>query len=106
MFDCVIPTRNARNGHLFTSEGIKRIRNAKYKNLDDPIDKNSDNPVCKNYSAGYIHHLFNAKEMLGGMLLSLHNIYFYQSLMADIRKSIEEDRFMSFSKEFLESYKS
>ena len=82
------------------------IRNAKYKNLDDPIDKNSDNPVCKNYSAGYIHHLFNAKEMLGGMLLSLHNIYFYQSLMADIRKSIEEDRFMSFSKEFLESYKS
>ena len=106
MFDCVLPTRSGRNGQAFTRHGPINIRNAKYKNLDDPIDKNSDNPVCKNYSAGYIHHLFNAKEMLGGMLLSLHNIYFYQSLMADIRKSIEEDRFMSFSKEFLESYKS
>ena len=106
MFDCVLPTRSGRNGQAFTRHGPINIRNAKYKNLDDPIDKNSDNPVCKNYSAGYIHHLFNAKEMLGGMLLSLHNIYFYQSLMADIRKSIEEDRFMYFSKEFLESYKS
>ncbi|MFL2890641.1 MAG: tRNA guanosine(34) transglycosylase Tgt, partial [Candidatus Pelagibacterales bacterium] len=78
MFDCVLPTRSGRTGQGFTSLGPINVRNAKHKLSDHPIDPISQNPICKNYSLGYIHHLFNAKEMLGGMLLSLHNIYFYQ----------------------------
>ena len=75
MFDCVLPTRSGRTGQGFTSNGPINVRNAKYKLSDQPIDPNSKNPICEKYSLGYIHHLFNAKEMLGGMLLSLHNIY-------------------------------
>ena len=105
MFDCVLPTRSGRNGQAFTTEGPINIRNSKYKNLDEPIDLWSDNPICREYSAGYIHHLFNAKEMLGGMLLSLHNIYFYQQLMSDIRKAISNRSFEKFNKDFLQRYK-
>ena len=104
MFDCVLPTRSGRNGQAFTSIGPINIRNSKYKNSDKPLDENNDNPICKEYSAGYIHHLFNAKEMLGGMLLSLHNIYFYQNMMKEIRKSIEANNFANYSKEFLFRY--
>ena len=104
MFDCVLPTRSGRNGQAFTSIGPINIRNAKYKNSDKSLDENSENPICKEYSAGYIHHLFNAKEMLGGMLLSLHNIYFYQNMMKEIRQSIESNNFDNYAKEFLFSY--
>ena len=104
MFDCVLPTRNGRNGQAFTKNGTVNIRNSKFKQLNSSIDPESDNPVCNTYSAAYLHHLFNAKEMLGGMLLSLHNIYFYQNLMKEIRASIEEKRFQRFSEEFLSNY--
>ena len=104
MFDCVLPTRSGRNGQAFTKNGTINIRNAKYKNLKTSIDPESDNPVCNSYSAAYLHHLFNAKEMLGGMLLSLHNIYFYQNLMNEIRISIEEKNFHDFAKKFLNKY--
>ena len=104
MFDCVIPTRSGRNGQAFTKNGPINIRNAKYKRLDDSIDPASNNPVCSTYSAAYLHHLFNAKEMLGGMLLSLHNIYFYQCLMKDIRVSISEKKFQNFANNFLSQY--
>ena len=105
MFDCVLPTRSGRNGQAFTSMGPINIRNSKYKNSDMSLDEGSDNPICKEYSAGYIHHLFNAKEMLGGMLLSLHNIYFYQNMMKEIRKAIEENSFDEYSTKFLSRYK-
>ena len=104
MFDCVLPTRSGRNGQAFTKNGTVNIRNSKFKQLNSSIDPESDNPVCNTYSAAYLHHLFNAKEMLGGMLLSLHNIYFYQNLMKEIRISIEEKRFQRFSEEFLGNY--
>jgi queuine tRNA-ribosyltransferase len=104
MFDCVLPTRSGRNGQAFTNTGSINIRNAKYKNLDEPIDKDSKNPICREYSAGYIHHLFNAKEMLGGMLLSLHNIYFYQNMMNEIRNAIDGNSFKKYSEDFLKKY--
>ena len=106
MFDCVLPTRSGRTGQAFTSLGPINVRNAKYKLSNQPIDINSNNPICKNYSLGYIHHLFNAKEMLGGMLLSLHNIYFYQEMMQGIRKAIEEGNLTKFNKQFRENYNS
>ena len=104
MFDCVLPTRKGRNGQAFTKSGPINIRNAKYKSLDVSIDPESNNPICRDYSAGYIHHLFNAKEMLGGMLLSLHNIYFYQEMMRNIRTSIENNEFEKFRADFLSKY--
>ncbi len=105
MFDCVLPTRSGRNGQAFTSSGPINIRNSKYKNSEKSLDEGSDNPICKEYSAGYIHHLFNAKEMLGGMLLSLHNIYFYQNMMKEIREAIETSSFENYSTKFLSKYK-
>ena len=105
MFDCVLPTRSGRNGQAFTSTGSINIRNSKYKNSEKSLDEDSDNPICKEYSAGYIHHLFNAKEMLGGMLLSLHNIYFYQNMMKEIREAIETASFDQYSTKFLSKYK-
>ena len=105
MFDCVLPTRSGRNGQAFTSTGPINIRNSKYKNSDMSLDEGSDNPICKEYSAGYIHHLFSVKEMLGGMLLSLHNIYFYQQLMSDIREAISNRSFEKFYTDFLQRYK-
>ena len=74
--------------------------------MNESIDPLSENPITKNYSAGYLHHLFNAKEMLGGMLLSLHNIYFYQDMMREIRDSIKNNKFQIFSNEFKKRYNS
>ncbi len=90
MFDCVIPTRNARNGQLFTSEGKKQIRNAKYSHLFEPPDKNCDCYVCKNYTLAYLHHLFKCKEILGIMLATYHNIYFLKSEIEKIKKELFE----------------
>ena len=100
MFDCVLPTRNARNGQLFTSEGVINIRNAEYKNSDEPIDKNCDSKVSQNYSRAYLNHLQRTNEMLGSMLATYHNIYYYQSLMKDIRDSIKDNLFEKFLKDF------
>ena len=100
MFDCVLPTRNARNGQLFTSEGVINIRNAEYKDSDDPIDKNCDGKVSQNYSRAYLNHLQRTNEMLGSMLATYHNIYYYQSLMKDIRNAIKDNLFAKFLKDF------
>jgi len=100
MFDCVMPTRNARNGHLFTSEGIVRIRNAKYEKDTAPLDPNCSCYTCKNYSRAYLKHLHRCNEILGSRLNTIHNLHYYQDLMRDIRKSIEEDRFEEFRREF------
>ncbi len=100
MFDCVIPTRNARNGQLFTHEGVLNIRNAPYKKSEEPLDKYCDCKVCKNYSRAYINHLDRTNEMLASMLSSYHNIYYYQSLMKDIRDSINNNIFAKFLKDF------
>ncbi|MDC0030091.1 tRNA guanosine(34) transglycosylase Tgt [Pseudomonadota bacterium] len=100
MFDCVLPTRNARNGQLITSYGVLNIRNAPSKNSDDPIDPKCGCKVCKNYSQAYLNHLDKTNEMLGSILNSFHNIYYYQSLMNEIRLSIESDSFAKFIKDF------
>ena len=100
MFDCVLPTRNARNGQLITSYGVLNIRNAPSKNSDEPIDPCCECKVCKNYSQAYLNHLDKTNEMLGSILNSFHNIHYYQSLMQDIRLSIETDSFAKFIKDF------
>ncbi len=100
MFDCVLPTRNARNGQLITSYGVLNIRNAPSKNSDNPIDPSCGCKVCKNYSQAYLNHLDKTNEMLGSILNSFHNIYYYQTLMNEIRLSIESDSFAKFIKDF------
>lgn len=100
MFDCVIPTRNARNGHLFTSEGVVKIRNAKYAMDTEPLDKNCGCYACQNYSRAYLHHLDKCNEILGAHLNSVHNIYYYEHLMAQIREAIAEDRLIEFVRQF------
>ncbi len=104
MFDCVLPTRNARHGYLFTSLGPIHIKNSKYKEDNTPLDPNCSCYVCKNYSKAYLRHLFVSKELLSLRLNSYHNIYFYQKLMKDIRASIESNKFHSFKKKFLSIY--
>ncbi|MBK2356643.1 tRNA guanosine(34) transglycosylase Tgt [Francisella hispaniensis] len=105
MFDCVMPSRNARNGHIFTSEGVIKIRNSKYKDDISPLDPNCDCYTCKNFTKSYLHHLDKTKEILGSRLNTIHNLTFYQNLMKSIRKALDESRFAEFRKEFLANYK-
>ncbi len=98
-FDCVMPSRNARHGTIFTSQGILNIMNAKYECDSLPLDPNCDCPTCRNFSRAYIRHLFKAKEMLAMRLAVMHNLYFYNNLMKEIREAIEEDRFASYKNE-------
>ncbi len=100
-FDCVITSRNARHGYLFTSKGRVHILNEKYKSDTTPIDPDCGCPACKNFSKGYMRHLMKAGEMLGMRLCVLHNLYFYNDLMANIRTAIEENRFDKFREEAL-----
>lgn len=93
MFDCVMPTRNARNGHLFTRFGDVRIKNATYKNDLSPLDNSCDCCTCKNFTRAYLHHLFRCKEILGGILNSIHNLRFYQKIMQEMRDAISEHKF-------------
>ncbi len=95
MFDCVLPTRNGRNGWAFTDRGVIRIRNHQYERDDRPLQEGCGCPACQR-SRGYLRHLFLSGEMLGPVLLSLHNIWYYQRLMAEARQAIEEDRFEEF----------
>jgi len=92
MFDCVIPTRHARTGHLFSSQGVVRIRNSRYANDTGPVDPNCDCYTCAHYSRAYLRHLEKCGEMLGSRLSTIHNLHYYQSLMSDIRHAIETDR--------------
>ena len=103
MFDCVLPTRIARNGTAFTSQGKVVVRNGKYKDDFTPLDPNCDCYCCRSYSKAYIRHLLNAGEVLGGRMLSLHNITYLINLMQRIRDAIFEDRFLDFVREFRES---
>ena len=100
MFDCVIPTRNARNGFIFTRFGKLNIRNSKHQLDTAPIDEHCGCYTCKNYSRSYLRHLDKCSEMLGAHLNTIHNLYYYQELMREIRKSIEENRFDDFVSEF------
>ncbi|MDP3042568.1 MAG: tRNA guanosine(34) transglycosylase Tgt [Candidatus Omnitrophota bacterium] len=104
MFDCVIPTRYGRNGTAFTSGGKIIIRNAAYTEDFRPLDPKCSCYVCQNFSRAYLRHLFNAKEMLGLVLLSLHNVYFFLDLMRQIRAAIKEDKFSQFKQMFLMDY--
>lgn len=100
MFDCVMPTRNARNGHLFTSQGVVRIRNAQHRNDTRPLDVDCSCYTCVNFSRAYLHHLDKCGEMLGAQLNTLHNLHYYQRLMADLRQAIEQGRVAAFAKGF------
>ncbi|MBQ4036996.1 MAG: tRNA guanosine(34) transglycosylase Tgt [Clostridia bacterium] len=99
LFDCVMPSRNARHGHLVTHQGIINLNNNRYERDPLPIDPECQCPVCQRYSRAYIRHLLKAKEMLGQRLCVMHNLFFYNRLMADIRKALDEDRFEEFRAE-------
>lgn len=100
MFDCVMPTRNARNGVLFTSFGKVSIKQARYRDDDRPLDPECQCYVCRNYSRAYLRHLYTSKEILASVLNTQHNLYYYQQLMAEIRRSLETGTFMEFRDEF------
>jgi queuine tRNA-ribosyltransferase len=100
MFDCVMPTRNARNGHLFTRFGDLRIRNARYKSDERPIDESCACTACRGFSRAYLHHLDRCGEMLGPMLASIHNLHYYLNLMRELREALDEGRFASFAEKF------
>lgn len=102
LFDCVMPTRNARHGHAFTSQGCRNLMNAKYELDSLPLDEQCSCPICQKYSRAYIHHLFKAKEILAMRLMVMHNLYFYNNLMKDIRRSLDENRFEEFYREKVE----
>ena len=101
-FDCVYPSRNGRHGHVYTKFGKINLFNAQYEKDDRPIEEGCQCPVCKNYTRAYVRHLLKAKEMLGMRFCVLHNLYFYNHLMEDIRGAIEEGRYSAFKKERLE----
>ena len=101
-FDCVITSRNARHANLFTDIGVLNLNNKKFEKDDRPLQEGCQCPACKNYTRGYIRHLIKAKEMLGMRLCVLHNLYFYNNLMAEIRSAIEENRFAQYKAEMLE----
>jgi queuine tRNA-ribosyltransferase len=102
MFDCVLPTRNARNGWLFTRYGDIRIRNARYRDDTAPLDERCACYTCRNYSRAYLYHLDKTKEILGARLNTLHNLHYYQEFMKDLRSSIEAGTFVSTTRRMLE----
>lgn len=102
-FDCVYPTRNGRHGHLYTNHGKMNLFNAKYELDDRPVEHGCACPACRRYSRAYIRHLLKAKEMLGMRLCVLHNLYFYNTMMEEIRTALDEGRFARYKKEKLES---
>jgi queuine tRNA-ribosyltransferase len=105
MFDCVLPTRNARNGTAFTSEGPLPIKAARYAEDWGPLDPACACPTCRRYSRGYLRHLFNAGEIAAMMLTTRHNLHFYLTLMRRVRAAIQECRFREFARTFLSEYR-
>ncbi|MCL2235673.1 MAG: tRNA guanosine(34) transglycosylase Tgt, partial [Defluviitaleaceae bacterium] len=103
-FDCVLPARNGRHGHVFTKYGKLNLFNAKHERDGDPIDEECFCPACQNYSRAYIRHLLKAKEILGMRLCVLHNLHFYNHMMKDIRKAISENRFSAYKRACLENF--
>ncbi|WP_164118038.1 tRNA guanosine(34) transglycosylase Tgt [Sphingorhabdus sp. Alg239-R122] len=104
MFDCVLPSRSGRNGQAFTWGGPLNIRNAKFAEDQEPLDSKCACPVCCTYSRAYLHHLVRSKEMLGAMLMTEHNIWFYQQLMATMREAIRKSDFAGFARDFRSGY--
>ncbi len=100
MFDCVMPTRNARNGHMFTRFGDLKIRNARYKSDEAPVDATCSCYTCRNFSRGYMHHLDRCGVMLGPMLSSIHNLHYYLNLMQEVRDALDAGRFGEFTRQF------
>lgn len=100
MFDCVMPTRNARNGHLFTSRGVIKLRNARHKTSTEPVDPNCDCYTCKKFSRAYLHHLDKCNEILGSQLCTIHNLRYYQQHMQGIRSAIETQTLDAFADDF------
>lgn len=100
LFDCVMPSRNARHGQLFTWQGVRNLNNAKYETDESPIDENCDCPVCQNFSRAYIRHLLKSGEMLGMRLAVLHNLYFYNNLMEVIREQLDNGTFTLFYEKY------
>ena len=103
-FDCVLPARNGRHGHVFTKDGKINLMNAKFETDANPIDEGCQCPTCKNYSRAYIRHLFKAKELLAMRLCVLHNLYFYNNLMKEIREAIDGNYFQEYKKQKLEQW--
>lgn len=103
MFDCVMPTRHARNAHLFTSQGVIKLRNAKHRHSTEPLDPNCDCYTCKKFTRGYLHHLDKCKEILGSQLNTIHNLHYYQTHMAKIREAIENNTLEQYAAEFYEA---
>jgi queuine tRNA-ribosyltransferase len=104
LFDCVLPTRNARNGQLFTRQGPISIKNARYARDAGPVDAECECPTCRSHSKAYLRHLFMAGEMASGILNTVHNLHFYLDTMRRIRKAIEFGIFEDFRREFLDAY--
>ncbi|MDZ7750820.1 MAG: tRNA guanosine(34) transglycosylase Tgt [Gammaproteobacteria bacterium] len=100
MFDCVMPTRNARNGHLFTRHGVVRLRNARYRDDTGPVEEGCRCYTCRHYSRAYLHHLDRSREILGSRLNTIHNLHYYQGLMAGLRDAIATGTLASFAAEF------
>ena len=102
MFDCVLPTRNARNDYIYTARGDIRLRNARFRTDTSPIDAECSCYTCRNYSRAYLYHLSKCGEILGSRLNTIHNLHYYQQLMQDIRTAIEQNRFAAYAREFAE----
>ena len=100
MMDCVLPSRSGRTGQAYTRQGVVNIKNARHQDDPRPLDSACSCPACKNYSRAYLHHVFRSQEMISGMLLTWHNLQYYQDLMADMRAAISAGRFASFEAEF------
>jgi queuine tRNA-ribosyltransferase len=100
MFDCVMPTRHARNAHLFTSTGVIKLRNAKHRHSMEPLDASCDCYTCQNFTRSYLHHLDKCKEMLGGQLNTIHNLRYYQRHMQSIRDAIATNTLADYAREF------
>ena len=106
MFDCVMPTRNARNGSLFTSRGKISIKQSRFRDDPEQLDPECECSTCQNYSRAYLRHLFKSSEILGVRLNTYHNLFFYLSLVKSARFAIKGQRFAEFKKDFLEKYHS
>ena len=103
MFDCVMPTRNARNAHIFTSKGLLRLRNKRYRQDTKPLDENCGCYTCQNFSRAYLHHLDKCREMLGAQLNTIHNLHYYQDLMVGLRDAIDKGKLSEFVATFEEN---
>ena len=105
MFDCVLPTRSGRTGQAFTADGPINMRNARFAEDRDPIEPGCECPACTRFERAYVHHLVKSGEILGAMLMTQHNLWFYQRLMEDLREAIAEQRLFAFAADFAGRYK-